>query len=130
MGPIVVGEGSSVQDCAVLHNDPGQETRIGNNVSVGHGAIVHGATVHDDVVVGMNAVVLGGAVVGAGSTVGAGAVVPGGMVVPEGSLVLGVPAKVVRQDPKYRALNRANADRYRANVERYRSGEVAEWRGP
>lgn len=126
MGRIVVGSGSSIQDCCVLHNDPGEETTIGDGVSVGHGAVVHGSTVEDDVVVGMNAVVLGGALVGAGSLVGAGAVVPGGARIPPESLVLGVPGKVVRQDPRLRDANRANAERYRALVRRYVAGEFPE----
>jgi len=127
MGRIVVGAGSSVQDGCALHNDPGEETRVGDGVSIGHGAVVHGSTVEDDVVVGMNAVVLGGAIVGAGSLVGAGAVVPGGARIPPDSLVLGVPGKVVKQDPRIREGNRANADRYRALVKRYVAGEFPTW---
>ena len=93
---IAVGEESNVQDGAVLHADPGVPCTLGARVSVGHRAIVHGATVHDDCIVGMGAVILNGAVVGAGSIVGAGALVREGQAVPPASLVVGAPARVVR----------------------------------
>lgn len=93
---IAVGAGSNVQDGAVLHADPGLPCVLGARVSVGHRAVVHGAVVADDVLVGMGALVLNGASVGAGSIVGAGAVVREGMVVPPGSLLVGVPARIVR----------------------------------
>jgi carbonic anhydrase/acetyltransferase-like protein (isoleucine patch superfamily) len=94
---ITVGAESNVQDGAVLHADPGVPCTLGARVSVGHRALVHGATVRDDCIVGMGAIVLNGAVVGAGSIVGAGALVREGQVVPAGSLVVGTPARVVRE---------------------------------
>ena len=93
---VIIGDDSNVQDGAVLHCDEGIPCTIGNRVTIGHRAIVHGATVEDDTLVGMGAIVLNRAVVGKGSLVGAGALVTEGTVVPPGSLVLGVPAKVVR----------------------------------
>lgn len=93
---IVVGDESNVQDGAVVHVDRGVPATIGARVTVGHRAIVHGATVEDDCLVGMGAVVLNRAVVGRGSIVAAGAVVPEGLVVPPGSLVMGVPGRVRR----------------------------------
>ncbi|WP_028800455.1 gamma carbonic anhydrase family protein [Streptomyces sp. 142MFCol3.1] len=96
-GPIVVGADSNVQDNCSLHVDPGFPITIGERVSVGHNAVVHGATVEDDCLIGMGATVLNGAVIGAGSLVAAQALVPQGMQVPPGSLVAGVPAKVKRQ---------------------------------
>jgi carbonic anhydrase/acetyltransferase-like protein (isoleucine patch superfamily) len=93
---IALGTESNVQDGAVLHADPGLPCTIGARVTVGHRAIVHGATVEDDCLIGMGAIVLNGARIGRGSIVGAGAVVREGMVVPADSLVLGVPGKVVR----------------------------------
>jgi carbonic anhydrase/acetyltransferase-like protein (isoleucine patch superfamily) len=93
---IVVGAESNVQDGAVLHADRGVPCTLGARVAVGHRAIVHGATVEDDCLVGIGAAVLNGAVVGRGSIVAAGAVVPEGMVVPAGSLVMGVPGRVRR----------------------------------
>ena len=93
---IVVGADSNVQDGAVVHVDRGVPATIGARVAVGHRAIVHGATVEDDSLVGMAAVLLNGVVVGAGSIVAAGAVVPEGTRVPPGSLVVGVPGRVRR----------------------------------
>ncbi|MFJ9589053.1 gamma carbonic anhydrase family protein [Streptomyces acidicola] len=95
--PIVVGAGSNVQDNCTLHVDPGFPISIGERVSIGHNAVVHGATVEDDCLIGMGATVLNGAVIGAGSLVAAQALVPQGMRVPPGSLVAGVPAKVKRE---------------------------------
>lgn len=93
---ITVGAQANVQDNATLHADPGFPVRVGERVSIGHNAVVHGATVEDDCLIGMGATVLNGAVIGAGSLVAAQALVPQGMVVPAGSLVAGVPAKVRR----------------------------------
>ncbi|MFG3201411.1 gamma carbonic anhydrase family protein [Streptomyces sp. NPDC048192] len=94
---ITVGAQANVQDNVTLHADPGFPVKVGERVSIGHNAVVHGATVEDDCLVGMGATVLNGAVIGAGSLVAAQALVPQGMVVPPGSLVTGVPAKVRRE---------------------------------
>ncbi|MFJ4688460.1 gamma carbonic anhydrase family protein [Streptomyces sp. NPDC091377] len=94
---ISVGADSNVQDNCTLHADPGFPVTVGERVSIGHNAVVHGATVEDDCLIGMGATVLNGAVIGAGSLVAAQALVPQGMVVPPGSLVAGVPAKVRRE---------------------------------
>ncbi|MEU0118129.1 gamma carbonic anhydrase family protein [Streptomyces bobili] len=94
---ISVGAQSNIQDNCTLHADPGFPVTIGERVSVGHNAVVHGANVGDDCLIGMGATVLNGAVVGAGSLVAAQALVPQGMEVPPGSLVAGVPAKIRRE---------------------------------
>jgi carbonic anhydrase/acetyltransferase-like protein (isoleucine patch superfamily) len=94
---IAVGAHSNIQDNCTLHADPGFPVTVGERVSVGHNAVVHGATVEDDCLIGMGATVLNGAVIGAGSLVAAQALVPQGMQVPPGSLVAGVPAKVRRE---------------------------------
>jgi carbonic anhydrase/acetyltransferase-like protein (isoleucine patch superfamily) len=91
---IRVGKSSNVQDGAVLHCDPGKPCLIGERVTIGHRAVVHGCTVEDGALIGIGAIVLNGAVIGAGSLVAAGAVVGEGQVIPPGSLVLGIPAKV------------------------------------
>lgn len=111
---ITVGEGSNLQDNVVLHADPGFPCTVGERVSVGHAAVVHGCTVEDDCLIGMGATVLNGAVIGAGSLVAAGAVVLEGTVVPPRSLVAGVPGKVRREltEDEYDGV-RANAARYR-----------------
>jgi carbonic anhydrase/acetyltransferase-like protein (isoleucine patch superfamily) len=95
-GPVVIGADSNVQDNCTLHVDLGFPLTVGERVSIGHNAVVHGATVEDDCLIGMGATVLNGAVIGAGSLVAAQALVPQGMRVPPGSLVAGVPAKVKR----------------------------------
>ena len=91
---VVVGDDSNVQDGAILHVDDGIPCIVGARVTIGHRAIVHGATVEDDCLIGMGAIVLNGAVIGRGSIVAAGALVPEGMVVPPGSLVVGMPGRV------------------------------------
>ncbi|MGG5171909.1 gamma carbonic anhydrase family protein [Pseudarthrobacter sp. J1738] len=95
--PISVGEGTNLQDNVVLHADPGYPCTVGNRVSVGHSAVVHGCTVEDDCLIGMSATIMNGTVIGAGSLIAAGAVVLEGTIVPPRSLVAGVPAKVRRQ---------------------------------
>jgi carbonic anhydrase/acetyltransferase-like protein (isoleucine patch superfamily) len=93
---IIIGPQSNVQDGCVLHADPNQPCLLGARVSLGHGAIVHGAVVEDDVIIGIRATVLNGARIGSGSIVAAGAVVTPGTVVPPGSMVMGVPGRVTR----------------------------------
>ncbi|MDP9434932.1 MAG: gamma carbonic anhydrase family protein [Actinomycetota bacterium] len=111
--PIRVGARSNVQDCAVVHVDPGFPATLGDGVTVGHGAVLHGCTVEDDVLVGMGATVLNGARIGTGSMVAAGALVLAGAEVPPGSLVAGVPGKVRRElTDEERELVRANAEIY------------------
>jgi carbonic anhydrase/acetyltransferase-like protein (isoleucine patch superfamily) len=94
---ITVGDDSNIQDGAIVHVDAGVPCHIGARVAVGHRAIVHGATVEDECLIGMGAILLNGVVVGRGSIVGAGAVCREGMVIPAGSLAVGVPAKVIRE---------------------------------
>ena len=94
---ITIGDDSNVQDGSILHADPGVPCTIGARVAIGHRAIVHGATVADDCLIGMGAILLNGVVVGSGSIVGAGAVCKEGMVIPPNSLVVGVPAKIIRE---------------------------------
>ncbi len=97
---------------------------IGRNVTMGHGSIVHGGFIGDEVIVGINSVVLDFAEVGSGSIIGAGAVVTTGMKIPENSLVLGVPAKIVRSgDASLRERARANALSYHKLRDEYLSGE-------
>ena len=94
---IVVGEDTNVQDGAILHADPGLPAVLGHRVSVGHRAIVHGATVEDDCLIAMGAILLNGVQVGTGSLVAAGAVCKEGMRIPPNSVVIGVPARVARE---------------------------------
>ncbi len=93
---IVIGNKSNIQDNAVIHVDPGFPTTIGNECTVGHGAVVHGATLSDHVLVGIHATILNGASIGEYCIIAAGAVVPEGMVIPPFSMVMGIPAKVIK----------------------------------
>ncbi|MEV4648493.1 gamma carbonic anhydrase family protein [Saccharopolyspora sp. NPDC049357] len=122
---VSVGVGSNVQDSATVHADPGSPARIGDGVSVGHGAVLHGCTVEDGCLIGMNATVLNGAVIGAESLVAANALVPENMEVPPRSLVAGVPAEVRRElrDAELEHL-RHNAAVYRDLTRQHR--EIAE----
>lgn len=118
---IQIGRGSNIQDNAVIHADPGFPCNIGDGVTVGHTAVVHGAAIGDNVVIGMHAVVMNGAQVGRDSIVAVGAVVTEGTVIPPGSLVMGLPAKVVRPlKPDEIERNRLSAAHYVANAARFR----------
>lgn len=111
--PIVIGEDSNVQDNVVMHTDMGAPLTLGRGVSVGHSAVIHGARIGDDVLVGMGSIIMNRAVVGAGSLIAAGALVPEDMSIPERSLVVGVPAKIVRE------LSDADVERNRVNAAKY-----------
>ena len=109
---IRIGERTSVQDCVVVHADTGLMTRIGNDVTIGHSAVVHGCVIEDQCIIGIHSSILNGCVVGRGSIVGAGAVLTPGTKVPPNSMVLGVPGKVVKSDPSYGAMALENARIY------------------
>jgi carbonic anhydrase/acetyltransferase-like protein (isoleucine patch superfamily) len=94
---IAVGAGSNIQDGAILHADPGYPCTIGSGVVAGHGAILHGCQIGDDCLIGMGAIVLNGARIASGSIVAAGAIVTEGKEFPPRSLIMGVPAKLVRE---------------------------------
>ncbi len=127
---IRVGAESNVQDGAVLHADPGFPAIVGERVAIGHRAIVHGATVEDDCLIGMGAIVLNGARVGRGSLVGAGAVCKEGMEIPAGSVVLGIPARVVRETtPDMRERIAKTVRAYLQLSEDHRAGRFARGRG-
>ncbi len=129
LSPIKIGEGSSVQEHCQIHGNPGRPTTIGSNVSIGHGAIVHAAKVGDYVIVGMNSCILDGAEVGGGSVIGAGAVVTEDMKIPQGSLVLGVPAKIVRSgDPTLTQRAKTNAEAYHRLRDAHKRGEFERYR--
>lgn len=94
---IIIGDRSNIQDNVVLHTSAGHPLRIGKDVSVGHGAILHGCTIADRVLVGMGAIVLNGARIGEDSLLGAGTVVTEGMEIPRGSVVVGIPGKIIKE---------------------------------
>lgn len=120
---ITIGARSNVQDGAVIHADPGQPTVVGEDCVIGHRAIVHGTVLEDCVLVGMGAILLNGVRVGSGSIIGAGAVVTENTVIPPGSLVVGIPARVVRSHgDAARGPILDTAARYAALAERHRNG--------
>jgi len=121
---IQIGRNTSVQDNAVIHVREGIETRIGDQVTMGHGAIVHGAQIEDTVLIGIGAIILDKARVGKGSIVGAGAVVTEGTQIPRRSLVLGVPGKVVKEvtSEQFQWIEE-NAKSYTELAQRYLTSE-------
>ncbi|MFG1402175.1 gamma carbonic anhydrase family protein [Xanthobacter sediminis] len=123
--PIVVGEGSNIQENCVLHTDPGCPLTLGANVTIGHNVILHGCTIGDNSLVGMGATVLNRSVIPAFSLVGAGALVTEGKTFPERSLIVGSPAKAVRalDDAAIEGLAKS-ALNYQRNGKRYAQGLV------
>jgi carbonic anhydrase/acetyltransferase-like protein (isoleucine patch superfamily) len=119
---IEVGKNSNIQDNAVIHVSHGVPTIIGENVTVGHLAMVHAATVHDNVIVGIHSTILDGAEIGEGSIIGAGAVVTSGTKIPPNSLVLGIPAKVVKQGEDVREMAIKNGLIYQQLRDEHLSG--------
>ena len=120
---LTIGRGSNVQDGSVLHADIGFPVTLGENVTVGHQVMLHGCTVGDGSLIGIQAVVLNGARIGRHCLVGAGALVTEGKEFPDGSMIIGSPAKAVRQlTPEQIAGLRRSAEHYVANAKRYAGG--------
>ena len=118
--PIVIGEDSNVQDGSILHTDAGVPLTIGRGVTVGHKAMLHGCTVGDFSLIGINAVVLNRVKIGSYCIIGAGALLPEGREIPDGSMVMGMPGKVVRQltEPERKMLE-LSAQHYVQNFRHY-----------
>lgn len=126
-GSVVIGRGSNIQDNAVVHLDSGHPVVIGENVTVGHGAIVHGCIIGDNSLVGMGAIIMNGAHIGKNCIVGAGALVTQDMQVPDNSLILGSPAKIRRSVTEEElAGNLHNAQLYVEEAREQRSKECQE----
>lgn len=124
---IVIGENTNIQDNCVLHVNKGEPMEIGNGVTVGHGAIVHGKKVGDNTLIGMGAILLNGSVIGANCIIGAGTLVTQNTVIPDNSLVIGQPGRVKREvSPEEIEANRINALHYvedgRRAIDEYRKG--------
>jgi carbonic anhydrase/acetyltransferase-like protein (isoleucine patch superfamily) len=117
---ITIGRDTNLQDLTVVHTDEGVPTTIGDRVTVGHRALLHGCTVEDDALIGMGAILLNGSHVGAGAVVAAGAVVREGQHVPAGALAVGVPARI-RTDVDLPSVPRRNVAGYLALAELYRT---------
>lgn len=121
--PIIVGNGTNVQENCIMHTDMGFPLTIGEGCTIGHKVMLHGCTIGDNSLIGMGATVLNGAKIGANCLIGAGALITEGKEIPDGSLVMGAPGKVVRQLDE-NAINglRLSALSYQRNAARFRSG--------
>lgn len=120
---IWVGQGSNIQENAVLHTDMGYPLLIGANCTIGHKAMLHGCTIGEGTLIGMGATILNGAKIGKGCLIGACALITEGKEIPDGSLVMGSPGKVVRTlDAEAQERLLASAARYRENAMRFRKG--------
>ena len=119
--PIIIGEGSNIQDGSVIHTDPGCPTTIGKNVTVGHLVMLHGCIIEDDCLIGIGSTILNKAKIGKNSIIGANALVTENKVIPESSLVLGSPGKIVRQvtDKEIEEI-KENALHYVENYKKYK----------
>ncbi len=121
--PITIGDGTNIQDGSVLHTDEGVPLTIGRNVTVGHMVMLHGCSIGDESLIGIGAIVLNGAKIGRNCLVGAGALVTEGKEFPDGSMIIGSPAKVVRQlTPEQIDGLRHSAQHYIDNARRYKQG--------
>lgn len=130
IAPVRVGAETNIQDLTMVHVDVDRPCVIGDRVGVGHRSIIHGCEIGDGCLVGMGAIVLSGAVIGSGTLVAAGAVVTEGMEVPPESLVVGVPARVIREvDEDLRERMRLTVEHYRQLKEGHRSGRWRSRRG-
>ena len=119
---LTIGEGSNVQDLSVLHADPGSPLTLGRHVTIGHKVMLHGCTVGDESLIGIGAIVLNGAKIGRNCLVGAGALVTEGKEFPDGSMIVGAPARAVRQlTPEQIAGLRRSAQHYIDNARRFRA---------
>lgn len=119
---ITLGQGSNIQENAVLHTDMGYPLTIGENCTIGHKAMLHGCTIGNNSLIGMGATVLNGAEIGANCLIGAGALVTENAVIPDGSLVIGMPAKPVRELSEQQILGLTqSAVSYQKNMRRFRS---------
>ncbi len=120
---LTIGRGSCIQDGSVLHADPGMPLVIGENVTIGHQVMLHGCTIGDGSLIGIQAVILNGARIGKNCLVGAGALVTEGKEFPDGSMILGSPAKAVRQlSAEQISSMHLGASHYVENAKRYRAG--------
>ncbi len=124
LATIRIGPGSNIQENCVIHVSRNFPVTIGKDVSLGHCCMVHGATIHDETIIGINSVVMNGSEIGAGSIIGGNAFVREGMKIPDGSMVLGVPGKIIRSgDDGLLEKTRFNAETYHMLRDEHRAGK-------
>ena len=127
---IVIGDESNIQDGTVIHTDPGYPMALGRGVTVGHKAMLHGCTIGDFSLIGINTVVLNGAKIGSHCIVGANSLVKENMEIPDGSLVVGSPAKIIRRvSSEQKDALQLQAQHYVKNGRRFKQGLIADTRG-
>lgn len=126
---IVIKEGTNIQDLAMVHVDNENDTVIGKDVTVGHGAVIHGCHIADETIIGMNATVLSGAKIGRGCVIGANALVSPGKEIPDHCMAVGVPAKIVKEDDKSLVEDtKKNAKHYHQLREEHTAGEYEKYK--
>ena len=125
---IIIDDGTNIQDCCVIHCDEDHDVKIGKNVSIGHGAIVHGATIEDDCLIGMHSTILNGVKIGRGTIIGANALVTEGTEIPQNSLIIGIPGKLIRQDEKFAEIARENAKVYQKLSKEHKEEKYEEYK--
>jgi carbonic anhydrase/acetyltransferase-like protein (isoleucine patch superfamily) len=124
---IEIDDGSNVQDCCVIHVDGEHIVKIGKNVSIGHAAMIHGAVIEDNCLIGIHATILNGANIRKGSIIGANALITANMEVPEHSLVLGVPGKIVKRDKGFLKMIQKNAQIYQKLTQKHKKGQFSQY---
>lgn len=120
--PIIIGDYSNVQENAVLHTDGGLQLSVGNYVTIGHQAMLHGCTIGDNTLIGINAVVLNHAVIGRNCIIGAHALIPEGKIIPDNSVVMGSPGKIIKQTSEQAAqMIQMGALHYAEHCQRFKT---------
>jgi carbonic anhydrase/acetyltransferase-like protein (isoleucine patch superfamily) len=121
--PIIINARSNVQDGVIIHTDHGYPVVIGEEVTIGHGAVIHGCMIGDRCIIGIRSTILNGSEIGEGSIIGAGAVITPGTKIPPQSMVLGIPGKVKKEDASFMEMAKENADIYVDLARKHKLGE-------
>lgn len=124
---ILVKSGANVQDLVMVHVDYENDAVIGEDVTIGHGAVIHGCHIGDETIIGMNSSILSGAKIGKGCVIGANALVPPGTEIPDHSLAVGVPAEVIKEDEDLIKKTRENARHYHDLRDEHLEGKYSEY---
>lgn len=120
---IEIEDGSNIQDCCVIHCDESHNVKIGKNVSIGHCAMIHGAIIEDNCLIGIHSIILNGAKIGKGSIIGAGSLITEKKEIPPNSLAIGIPGKIIKQDEKFEEICIKNAETYKKISKSHKQGK-------